>query len=255
MKKILFMAFLFAGQVFAAQENYFAADGTEKTIHFASIEEIKSLDESTGRISAIGKGMHISRVDPNLVRIVLTDGTFMFAGRQIVGVQPYQVGDVLEEPQQKDNERLDTILTAFKEIALLTGNENLEEIISTQANGPNVKFLKHVYAATVIIHDDLYNTYSFHEAMACLIREAGAKLATDEVIPFNNVPSFLLSYTTNKPAGDETNIVRAIELPINYGPEGWRWAVFAKIDGQPIPELPVDLLERLNNYRASQLIA
>lgn len=232
--------------VFSPSQGFVDANGLTRAFHFASVEEINAIPDSD-RISPVGKGMHSPRASANQVRIVkFDDANFMFAGPINYGVQPYSP-EVLDE-------RLSVLLNFFRGVAELCGIQDLSD---TQVG--NVKWINPVHAATVVMDSNVpelgvFNTFSFYEAMAKLIRESALDLAANNVIPTVNKPFFLLSYCQTKPAGDELAKNMAVELPINDGTDGWRWAVFARIDGQEIPPLPEALTNLVNAYRETQIL-
>ena len=273
MKKFLMIAAIFVGQLFASEsvsssglslgegsaaahsKTFTGADGQSYSFHFANQTEIQELNDPT-RISVVGKDMHIPRVSENLVRIAIVNDTFMFAGRQNYGVTPYQIpseeGASLTASQVSDNARLDVILNAFRTVAALSGIAIHDEPIVEK-----VKWLNPVHAATVIIGDvhQNYNTYSFHQSFASLIEETGYRVARNAVANSNDIPFFLLNYTDQKPTGDESAKTRTIQLPINGGLTGWKWASFTRIDGQDIPAFPQSLIDTVQAYRNAQLSA
>jgi len=266
MKKYLTIAAVLVGQLFAMDgvpalvcfdtsgesavtrrfQEFLDANGLTRAFHFASAEEINAIPNSA-RISPVGKGMHAPRASVNQVRIVkFDDDSFMFAGRIVYGVQPYSS----EAPE----ERLSLLLDFFRGVADVCGIEDLSD---TQVG--NVNWINPVHAATVVMDSTIpelgvFNTFSFYEAAAELIRESNADLAANNVIPTVDKPFFLLSYCQTKPVGDESAKSIAVELPINDGTDGWRWAVFARIDGQEIPPLPEALTDLVIAYRQTQIL-
>lgn len=270
---------MFVGQLFAADGKAIAIDKDEAKaapmIHFASVEEIAALpDAAHGGPSDAEKAMHTARVAENLVRILITDdGGFRFAGRIIYGVQPlpgefpksdeFQALAKICDPaafavEQKrledkalsatrDSSRVSTILNFFRGVAELCGVPDLSYITGVRASGMNVTWVSPVHAATVIEAKPI-NLFSFYEAAARLVHEFDLKVAKDEIIPSVNKPFFLLVYNKEMPV-DVLSRSQAISLPIYPGKEGWRWAIFTRIDGEAVPSFPAKLTEAIGAYK------
>ncbi len=255
------------GEENKTEENQFlskqftGADENLYTIHFANVEEIQALN-APGRISEAGKEIHIPRVETNQVRIAIIETTqepkqyvdFLFAGRIIYGVMPYSLTSEIPD------ERLAFLLDFFKNLAVHHG---FADLTYTEKADKNTVWVDPVHAATVVLNGatPVINTFSFYEAMASLIRESNADLATHSVIDSVNKPFFLMVYSETEPTGDVSNKVMTIKLPIDgelnedgsvKENKGWKWAVFARIDGEDILELPTTLTNLVDAYKISR---
>lgn len=276
MKKYLLLAVVLVAQLFAMEgeetkaevvqllsKQFTGTDGQQYSIHFGDATEIAGLDESTGRISATGKGMHIPRVAANQVRITIVETAlesksyvdFLFAGRIVYGVMPYSLNG---EPDA----RLAFLLDFFRDFAIHHGYSDLAY---TENADKKTVWVNPVHAATVVLNgaNPVVNTLSFYEAMASLIRESNADLAEHPVISSVDKPFFLMVYSETQPIGDASNKVMAIKLPIDgefnedgsvKENRGWKWAIFSRIDGQdmlPIPEALAGSLDQYKLFRMS----
>lgn len=275
MKKYLMIIAVLFGQLFGMEDvvaeatatlskQFTGADGAQYSVHFANVEEIQGLDESSGRISAAGKGMHASRVAVNQVRIAIIETAqepksyvdFLFAGRIIYGVTPYSL------TSETLDARLSFLLDFFKDFAVHHGFSNL---VYTEKADKNTVWVNPVHAATVVLGGatPIINTYSFYEEVASLIRESNADLATHDVVPTVDKPFFLMVYSEVQPTGDVSDKVMTIKLPIDgeFNPDGsvkenkgWKWVIFARIDGQAMLPMPEELANSLNQYKLSRVI-
>lgn len=277
------VAAMLVGQLFAAgpiEKEFIGTSGPSHRVHFANEAEIRGLD-GLGAPSSGAKDTHANRLGQNQVRLMKVGDDWMFGGRMVYGVQPFPgefpkpsdflVGAKISETgafairQQElmaqakstclDTARVSTILSFFHGFASLCSIPDLSYTEGTRVSGMKVTWVSPVHAATVITKPELpeYNTFSFYEGVASLVKQLDLNVATEEVIPTVNKPSFLLVHSSEKPTGVESRKSVAIQLPIwqkKVDNDGWIWAIFARIDGQDIPGLPAELTSPIAAYRA-----
>lgn len=272
MKKYLLLAAVFMGQIFAMEtpvveegkaevaqplsKQFIGTDGQPHTVQFANEAEIDALNDpnSPARITINGKNLHKPRVLTNQVRVAMIDNdptNFMFAGRIVYGVEPGM------------DLRLAVILNFYKDFASFCGFSNVTYETHTRENSFSTTWVNPVHTATVVLGGatPIINTFSFYEVMAALIKESNADLAAHPVINSVDKPFFLMVYSETEPTGDRSNKVMTIKLPIDgelnedgsvKENKGWKWAVFARIDGEDILELPTTLTNLVDAYKISR---
>lgn len=231
------IAAVFFGQLFAAAADKDDAAATitaSRTVHFASAKEIAALpDADHGGPSAGAKAMHTARVAENQVRIlIMPDGSFKFAGRMPIGVQPWlcDVGSAEHlalrgkvEIDALTAERLGIMVDFYDGLITLTGNEPKHEgaVRSTVPGMPLMLINNDAHAATIVFSAPLSaDPVALQDEVAELIVSTGALVAADSNITAPGKPSFMISqlpYGT-RVVGSKRTVV--VDLPFNTGVEG-----------------------------------
>jgi hypothetical protein len=237
MKKILMIAVVLAAQLFASaaeKDDAAATMSTSRTVHFASAEEIAALpDTDHGGPSVGAKAMHTARVAANQVRIlIMPDGSFKFAGRMPIGVQPWfcDVGSADHlalrgkvEIDALTEERLSIMVDFYDGLVALTGNTPKHEgaVRATVPSMPLMLINNDVHAATIVFSAPLSaDPVVLQDEVARLIVSTGALVAADSNITAPGRPSVMISQLPfgTKVAGSASTVV--LDLPFNTGLEG-----------------------------------
>lgn len=262
LKKLVFIFTLLTPHLWAAgitdrhtdRQEFIATDGDTYYLRAASSDDIDNpvlnINEKfkKGRKSRAVNGYY------GLFIIEKENGDFvdeLFTGRRPLWVQPYQL-----DHNPKDD-RLEIIIKFYDWLLSLHGIEpaHFDAVRNENIPGketPIVFINNKVHAATVVIPENgLSCIVAIQNALAKLAQRINLQVAPDANITPAGTPTFIISTSKVKPTVTSGSSTRIFELPYYPGTSGFRYTIVTSMADINIPELPVDLTQRIDTYKKS----